>query len=76
MLCDEDLELISSWTFDVTEEQEADLTPSGALEQELVGRRQAQRFPDLLGQAYSEELFRVSGRCLQHGLISSGTNIG
>ncbi len=59
MLCDEDLELIQNWTFDVTLDQADMLTASGAVEQAELGRRLAQRFPELIGQAYNEDLFRV-----------------
>ena len=59
LLCDEDLSLLASWSYDLTLDQADELTPSGTVEQEQLGRRFARRFPDLLGQPYSEDLFRV-----------------
>ena len=59
VLCDEDLELIENWTFDLTLDQESQLTPAGKLGQQQLGSRIGQRFPELLDQPYSSDIFRV-----------------
>ncbi len=54
-LCQEDLDLIASWTQDVEPDQEGDLMGSGYVEMEEMGRRYRNRLPELFQQPYDPE---------------------
>ena len=59
-LCQEDLDLLASWTQDLTLDQAEQLTASGAAEQEGLGRKFRERFPDLFEELlYDQERVRV-----------------
>ena len=58
-LCPADLALLSAWIPSLTVDDESELTPSGAEEQNILGQRFRQRFPGLLDQAFQEGRYQV-----------------
>ena len=59
-LCDADLDALSKWTWNVTEDQEKMLTDSGKRELRELGRRFRERFPGLLDQPFSKDHYLVT----------------
>ena len=58
-LCDADLDALSKWTWNVTEDQEKMLTDSGKRELRELGLRFRERFPELLDQPFNKEDYLV-----------------
>ena len=58
-LCNEDLELIKDWTYNVNMSQADTLTQSGITEVQLLAKRMKSNFADVLNSQYSEDRFKV-----------------
>jgi len=58
-LCDADLDALSKWKWNVTEDQEKMLTDSGRREQRELGRRFRERFPGLLDQPFNKDDYLI-----------------
>ena len=77
-LCEPDLVGIRDWSFNLTVDEESELTDSGKLEHRQLGQRFRQRLPSLIG-LFSNESYQVLSMfkgcsCLIEGkLLCSGT---
>ncbi len=58
-LCQEDYDLIQSWTQDVILTQALDLNEAGAEEERNMGARFRNRLPELFDQAYDQDKIQV-----------------
>ena len=58
-ICKEDLDLLKGWSFDVDENQNALLVPTGESELKGIGERFGKRLPSLLGNGYTKDKFKV-----------------
>merc|ERR1712226_511458 len=53
-----DLDLLKGWSFDVDENQNALLVPTGEGELKGIGERFGKRLPSLLGNGYTKDKFK------------------
>ena len=58
-ICKEDLDLLKGWSFNVGENQNALLVPTGVRELKGIGERFYKRLPSLLGNGYTKDKFKV-----------------
>ncbi len=59
-LCQNDIDLLASWSQDVTFDQAGDLMGSGYVEMEEMGRRYRARLPELFQDPYDPDQVTVS----------------
>ena len=70
-LCDEDLDGIKQWTFNLTVEEEDLLTESGKAELYKIGQHVKKRLPTIFADGYNHDSMKVRILSYDYPLIAS-----